>query len=65
MKTEYPFPAVKGEKLTYTVNEVATMLSVHRNTVYKLVRERAFESRKVGTDIRIYKASFDDWFNNQ
>ena len=48
----------------YTVSEVATLLSVSTNTVYKLVKQNAFSSRKVGRDIRILKNSFDSWLED-
>lgn len=57
-----PFVPVKK---VYSVAEVAVMLQVHPNTVYKLVRQKAFISRKIGADIRISKASFDTWLNSQ
>lgn len=49
------------EKKVYKVSEVAEILSVSTNTVYKLIKQNAFSSRKVGRDIRILKNSFDTW----
>ena len=63
MKTENPNPTATAEKKVYTVAEVAIMLNVHPNTVYKLVKKKAFASRKIGTDIRISKTSLENWFN--
>lgn len=65
MKSEYPEPTKKADKVVYTVSEVAAMLSVHPNTVYKMVKKGAFSSRKIGTDIRISKTSFDNWLDNK
>lgn len=62
LKTENPILAGKPGKMTYTVAEVAAILSVHKNTVYKLVKQKVFASKKIGTDIRISKTSFDEWF---
>lgn len=64
MTTEY-VKSANQEKRVYTVNEVAAVLGVSTNTVYKLVKEKAFVSVKVGRDIRISKASFDAWLTNQ
>ena len=62
MKTEYcEDPAMQAEKMVYTVNEAAIMLNVHPNTIYKLVKQKAFNSRKIGSEIRISKTSFDRW----
>ncbi len=49
------------QKQVYTVSEVAEILSVSSNTVYKLVKQNVFSSRKIGRDIRILKNSFDTW----
>lgn len=65
MKTEYCIPPHNAEKRVYTVSEVADMLNVCKNTVYKLVRQQAFASRRVGNDIRISKTSFDKWLDQQ
>ena len=62
MKTEYNiFSAMPVEKRVYTVNEAATILNVHPNTIYKLVKQKVFDSRKIGSEIRISKTSFDRW----
>lgn len=64
MKTENGAPALCCEKRVYTVSEVAEMLNVCKNTVYKLVRKNVFASTRVGHDIRISKSSFDKWLEN-
>lgn len=65
MTSEYCNPATLSEKRVYTVAEAADILSVSTNTMYKLVRQDLFSYRKVGRDIRISKASFDNWLDKQ
>jgi excisionase family DNA binding protein len=38
-----------------TVQEAAELLSVCKNTIYKLVKEQELPSRRIGTTIRIRK----------
>lgn len=51
-------------KKTYTVMEIAEMLSIGRTAAYNLVKENHFKVVKIGASIRISKKSFDDWLNN-
>lgn len=51
------------EKRYYTVNELTEILGVCRQTVYKLLKRKAFASTKVGSKHRINKKSFDEWFD--
>ena len=55
---------INNAKGSYTVEEVAIMLDVTRQTVYKLIELDLFVSRKYGTSYRIEKSSFDKWLDN-
>lgn len=52
-------------KRTYTVEEIAEILNIGRTSAYKLVRSGLFQTVRIGTAIRISKASFDDWLDKQ
>ena len=49
---------------TYTVNDVARILSVSTNAVYRLIPENLFRSVRIGSAIRISKRSFDHWLES-
>ena len=51
-------------KKTYTVAEIADMLSIGRTSAYNLVKENHFKVVKIGASIRVSKKSFDNWLNN-
>lgn len=53
------------QKRTYKVEEIASILNVGRTTAYNLVREGHFKTVRVGTAIRVSKASFDEWLDSQ
>ena len=63
MKTEYGQNTRSTFDRVYTVAEVAAILRMSKNKVYQLVKASEFSSRKIGTDIRISKASFDCWLD--
>ena len=52
-------------KRTYNVGEIAELLSISRSAAYVLVREGHFKTVRIGTAIRISKASFDKWLDAQ
>ena len=52
-------------KRTYTVGEIAEILDIGRTSAYKLIRSGQFQTVRIGTAIRISKASFDDWLDKQ
>ena len=54
-----------AEKRTYTVGEVAGILGIGRTTAYKLIHSGQFTFVKVGSAIRVSKASFDEWLDKQ
>ena len=52
-------------KRTYTVGEIAEILDIGRTSAYKLIRSGLFQTVRIGSAIRISKASFDDWLDKQ
>lgn len=56
---------VKPGKRTYTVDEIAGILGIGRTAAYSLVHSGIFKSVRVGSAIRISKASFDEWLDKQ
>ena len=52
-------------KRTYTVEEIAVILDIGRTSAYKLIRSGQFQFVRIGSAIRISKASFDDWLDKQ
>ncbi|MBQ7298445.1 MAG: helix-turn-helix domain-containing protein [Clostridia bacterium] len=52
-------------KRTYTVEEIAKLLSIGRTTAYALVKEGHFKIVRIGSAIRISKQSFDEWLDRQ
>ncbi len=52
-------------KKSYSVEEVAQILGVIRQTVYKLINDKCFKVVKVGNQYRIIKESFDKWLDNE
>lgn len=46
---------------TYTVSDIATILSVSRTTAYKLANSGLFKTIRIGNMIRISRASFEEW----
>ena len=63
LKTEYR-TGQQNSYGVYTVAEIMIILGISRNSAYRLVKKRCFVSKRIGTDIRISKASFDDWLNS-
>ena len=52
-------------KRTYTVEEIAKLLSIGKTTAYALVKEDHFKIVRIGSAIRISKQSFDEWLDRQ
>lgn len=55
----------KLQKGSYSIDEVAAMLSVTRQTVYKLIKQNLFEVHKINNSYRIDKISFDQWLDDE
>lgn len=54
-----------SETRIYTVEDIATILNISRNSAYNLVKEKQFHYVKIGSAIRISKKSFDEWLDRQ
>ena len=52
-------------KRTYTVGEICEILGIGRTSAYKLAHSGLFQVVKVGSALRISKASFDEWLDKQ
>lgn len=60
--------AVSGitlEKRTYTVQEIINILNISRSKAYDLCSGGNFRTIKIGRSIRVSKASFDKWLDEQ
>ena len=49
------------QRRTYTVSDIATILSVSRTTAYKLANSGLFKTIRIGNMIRISRKSFEEW----
>ena len=56
---------VAETKRTYTVEEIAKLLSIGKTTAYALVKEGHFKIVRIGSANRISKQSFDEWLDRQ
>ena len=52
------------EKRVYTVQEIQDILGIGRNAAYRLVSSGVFKAVRIGSSIRISKASFEEWFDH-
>ena len=59
-----PCNALAGKR-TYTVEEIAKILGIGRTAAYSLVHSGVFKMVRIGSSIRVSKASFDDWLGKQ
>ena len=59
------FAELNTNKNSYSVEEVAEMLSTTRQMVYKLIRRNVFKATKLKEGYRIQKGSFDMWLDNE
>lgn len=50
---------------TYTVNDIAVILSIGRASAYKLANSGAFKTIRIGNMIRISRKSFEDWLKSK
>lgn len=58
-------PACTNEKRVYSVDDIMAILDISRSSAYILIKKKFFRSLKVGTQIRISKASFDAWLDGE
>ena len=57
--------AMQYDKRTYTVDEIQDILGISQPTAYALIKKNLFHSIRIGRNIRVSKASFDAWLDNQ
>lgn len=53
------------KKRTYTVDEIQDILGISQLPAYALIKKNLFHSIRIGQNIRVSKASFDTWLDNQ
>jgi excisionase family DNA binding protein len=49
----------------YTLNEIASILKIHRNTVEIMIKSRKLTATKVGGVWRISQVALDSYLNKQ
>ena len=54
-------PVLDGEKRAYSVDDIMAILDISRSSAYILIKKNLFRSVKIGNQLRISKASFDEW----
>lgn len=52
------------EKITLTVNEVATLIGVSDTTIYTMVREREIPHKKVRGRILFHRGTIENWLSS-
>ena len=57
-------PVLDGEKRAYSVDDIMAILDISRSSAYILIKKNLFRSVKIGNQLRISKASFDEWLDN-
>ena len=56
-------PFLDGEKRAYSVDDIMAILDISRSSAYILIKKNLFRSVKIGNQLRISKASFDEWLD--
>lgn len=56
-------PMSDNEKRAYSVDDIMTILDISRSSAYILIKKNLFRSVKIGNQLRISKASFDEWLD--
>jgi len=51
--------------ITFSVREAADSLGVSDSSIYELIKKKMFRTAKVGQATRIYKDSFEEWYQSQ
>ena len=58
-------PGKNWTGITFSVREVAEMLGISDSNVYGLLKKKVFRTARVGQATRIYKDSFEEWYQSQ
>ena len=53
-------PIPDNEKRAYSVDDIMAILDISRSSAYILIKKNLFRSVKIGNQLRISKASFDE-----
>lgn len=61
MSTNTPNEKGTPQSRTYTVNDIATILSIGRATAYKIANTGLYKTIRIGNMIRISRKSFEEW----
>lgn len=56
-------PLPESEKRAYSVDDIMAILDISRSSAYILIKKNLFRSVKIGNQLRISKASFDEWLD--
>lgn len=56
-------PIPDNEKRAYSVDDIMAILDISRSSAYILIKKNLFRSVKIGNQLRIPKASFDEWLD--
>lgn len=56
-------PIPDREKRAYAVDDIMAILDISRSSAYILIKKNLFRSVKIGNQLRISKASFDEWLD--
>lgn len=56
-------PVHNCEKRAYSVDDLMEILDISRSSAYILIKKNFFRSVRVGNQLRISKASFDEWLD--
>ena len=56
-------PIPDNEKRAYSVDDIIAILDISRSSAYILIKKNLFRSVKIGNQLRISKASFDEWLD--
>lgn len=56
-------PLPESEKRAYSVDDIMAILDISRSSAYILIKKKFFRSFKIGKQLRISKASFDEWLD--
>lgn len=54
-----------SDKRTYTVSEIAELLRISKSKAYELCNQDLFKIVRIGRSVRVSKASFDGWLDQQ
>lgn len=56
-------PVFDSKKRAYSVDDIMAILDISRSSAYILIKKNRFRSIKIGNQLRISKASFDEWLD--